>query len=108
LEKEKKTRRKYTKEEKLIVLREYSSSKKSKAAFEKINIDFDKISTDKKYFSKLINKWKKELYKSANSSKIFVNFPNEQKENKVSENREDYIMQDYIEYKLEKEKRGEN
>jgi len=98
----KKRRRRYTREEKLIVLSEYSISKKSKTAFQKINIDFENISSDKKYFSKLINKWKKELYTNKNSLKNYSNFPKESGQ-KNKYDRADYITQDYIEYKKQKE-----
>jgi len=96
---DKKTRRRYTKEEKLLVLKEYSISKKSKAAFEKINLDFDNISNDKKYFSKLINKWKKELYKNAAESKLFSALPLDDSCRINKEIRQDYIMKEYLECK---------
>lgn len=89
---EKKTRKRYTKEEKLIVLKEYSVFKKPKKAFEKLNIDLDNLSDDKKYFSKLINKWKKE----------FPEFKGEKQIRKELE--EDFIMKDYLDFKKKKEK----
>lgn len=57
-------RKNYTKEEKIAVLHEYSLGKKSFEAFLCANVELDSSNfQDEKYASKLINKWKSEVYK---------------------------------------------
>lgn len=60
-EENKKTRNYFTRQFKRMVLLEYSKGKKPAEILEEFGID---LTEDKKYALKLINKWKKELYKN--------------------------------------------
>ena len=104
------TRKRYTKQEKLMVLYEYSLGKKSNEAFFAADIEIERAN-DKKYAAKLINKWKKELYLKRKPYELFFDFSQIQiikmqkqlKKIKIDEN--DIIAQDYM-AEFEKQNNG--
>ncbi len=94
----KKTRYKYTKEQKERILYEISLNKTSLDAFNSIGINLDKLDiTDEKYRAKLISKWKKELY--INKDNILIlnrNHQNIQLEKEINQKEnEDIIFNNY-------------
>ena len=95
----KKTRHKYTKEQKERILYEISLNKTSKDAFNSIGVNLDELDiTDEKYRAKLISKWKKELYLNRDNILILNrNHQNIQLEKEINQTEnKDMIYDNYL------------
>ena len=94
----KKTRYKYSKEQKERILYEIGLNKSIDEAFNSIGIDVQKLDvSDEKYRAKLISKWKKELY--CNRENIsFLNRHHQliQLEKEKNNIQEDLILEYYL------------
>ncbi len=78
----KKTRKHFSNKIKRSVLLEYVKGKKPNEIFAELGINFTR---DKKYASKLVNKWKKELYKNINILSLdFVNIDENYSEKEIN------------------------
>ena len=88
-------RNKFSKKEKLEILYEYVLTKKPTLAF----VDYkkqDMSSSDKKYFAKLINKWKNRMLKASNFNKIMNKLCNNIYFEKYYQKQDnDWILEEY-------------
>lgn len=89
------SRTKFSKREKLEILYEYVLTKKPTLAFGTSKTQ-NLNSTDKKYFAKLINKWKNRMLKSNNFNKIMNKICNNiYFEKYYNKSGDDWILEEY-------------
>ena len=89
------SRTKFSKREKLEILYEYVLTKKPTLAFGASKTQ-NLNSTDKKYFAKLINKWKNRMLKSNNFNKIMNKICNNiYFEKYYDKSGDDWILEEY-------------